>query len=261
MELSEFRDYTNRLRDNLANDPDVLGFVAVGSMSEIGRLPDQWSDHDFFVVVADGKQDRYRHHFDWLPDNQNIVFSFQETAHGVKVVYDDSHMLEFAVFNPDELFLAKINSFNLLIDRSDIRERLDKISEETARWSQGSVAGTDYLTGQFLTNLMVGAARHFRGEKMSGYEFAKVHGLNHFVKLVAKHITPDNPEELDNISPLRRFEQAYISIGERINHCLTLETPEYVKGMLELFEDCFRHKIDGFPQAMVNTVRKSLEIK
>ncbi|MCE1248535.1 MAG: hypothetical protein LWY06_18005 [Firmicutes bacterium] len=259
MQLSQFRDFTRRLSENLNNHPHILGFVAVGSMAEDGRLPDKWSDHDFFVITEEGMQDRYRQNTDWIPDNEKIVFSFQETEHGVKVIYDTGHLLEFAVFSPDELFLARINSCSLLIDKADIRERVDRVIGETNRWSASNVAGSRYLAGQFLTNLLVGAGRHFRGEKISGFEFAKVHGLNHFIKLTAKHIQPDDPEALDNISPLRRFEQAYTTIGERINHLLTLETPAYCLGMLEIFSEHFSGNTDFYPGLLVQAVRNTIE--
>ena len=35
-----------------------------------------------------------------------VLLSFRETAHGLKVLYDDGHLLELAVFAPEELALA-----------------------------------------------------------------------------------------------------------------------------------------------------------
>jgi hypothetical protein len=261
MKLDQFRDFTGRMTKNLEKEADVQGFVAVGSMSEIDRLPDEWSDHDFFVIVNDGCQERFRKNFEWLPDSDNIVFSFQETEHGVKIIYNNGHMLEFAIFSPDELYLAKINNYKLIIDRSDIKSRLDRVTYETAKWSEGNISGTHYLTGQFLTNLMVGVGRHYRGEKISGFEFAKVHGLNQFVNLVIKHIPPEDSNAVDNINPLRRFEQAYPALGEKLNLLLDMETPRYVSGMLDLFEENFRGIMDNYPHQLVETIRQMTERK
>ena len=69
-----FADYSSRLIQSAESDSSVLGLVLVGSTAETLRV-DEWSDHDFFLVVADG------------------------------------HVLEFAVFEVEELPLAGINSF------------------------------------------------------------------------------------------------------------------------------------------------------
>ena len=87
MDRAQYDAFTQRLHASLEADGRVLGLVAMGSMS--GELPeaDAYSDHDFFVVVRTGEQERMRTDLSWLPDAGEIVLAFRETAHGVKVVY------------------------------------------------------------------------------------------------------------------------------------------------------------------------------
>lgn len=101
--------FTEKLKESLSNDDRVLGLIAVGSMARVDYEPDQWSDHDFFVITRPGQQEFFRSNYSWLPPHRKIVFTFRETAHGVKVLYEDGHLLEFAVFDLEELYLARVN--------------------------------------------------------------------------------------------------------------------------------------------------------
>src|SRR5262249_12799853 len=128
-----FDEFTQALRRRLESDPRVLGLVALGSMSGELPEPDEWSDHDFFVVTRQGEQERMRNELSWLPRAQEIVLAFRETAHGVKALYRDAHLLEFAVFDPDELGLARVNRYRVLFDRADIESRMSALRERIAR--------------------------------------------------------------------------------------------------------------------------------
>src|SRR5207237_44114 len=59
MERTAYDRFSERLHQRLAADERVLGLVALGSMSG-EPPPDQWSDHDFFVITRPGEQERMR---------------------------------------------------------------------------------------------------------------------------------------------------------------------------------------------------------
>ena len=80
-------------------------------MADVDYHPDQWSDHDFFVISEPGSQEYFRNDLSWLPDDRQIAFWFRETTHGLKVVYENGNLLEFAVFDFAELELAKADRF------------------------------------------------------------------------------------------------------------------------------------------------------
>ena len=84
MQLSEFRRFSDTLVANLANDARVLGIVAMGSMAEHYYAPDQWSDHDFFVVTVPEAQEALLADLSWLPNNDRLVYVAPEGAHGFR---------------------------------------------------------------------------------------------------------------------------------------------------------------------------------
>ena len=141
MNKEEYHTFTRQLTDSLAVRDDVLGLITVGSMAGRDYQPDEWSDHDFWVIVRPGVQDAYREHHEWLPQSANIVWAFRETEHGVKVLYRNGHLLEYAVFDVEELGLAKANRYRILIDRAGLVGRMTRMAEETAQWASAASDG------------------------------------------------------------------------------------------------------------------------
>ncbi|HEY0372989.1 MAG TPA: hypothetical protein VGD79_13370, partial [Thermoanaerobaculia bacterium] len=116
---SNYHAFTDQLAATLTADPRILGLIALGSMAEVGgRLPDRYSDHDFFVITQHAEA--FRATTEWLPHAGRIALWFRETPHGCKAVYDDGHLVEYAVFTPDELQLARVNDYRVLLDRERI---------------------------------------------------------------------------------------------------------------------------------------------
>src|SRR6266478_1296167 len=159
MDRDAYGRFSERLRERLAADERVLGLVALGSMSG-EPPPDRWSDHDFFVISRPGEQERMRTELSWLPDGEEIVLAYRETAHGVKVLYRDAHLLEFAVFDPEELSVARVNRFHVLLDRGGIADRMRALRERTAGDLADRRPDPRWLAGQMLTALLVGAGRY-----------------------------------------------------------------------------------------------------
>lgn len=206
-------------------------------MSAVDYQPDEWSDHDFFLVVETGHQVYFRKNPEWLPQSDDISFFFQETEHGVKAVYKNGHLLEFAVFDPDELFLAKVNCYRVLFDRLDIEKRMEKIRDNTEWDFSSSNPDNRYLSGQFLTNLLVGTGRFRRGEKLSAHLFVKQSAVENLTKLIIKNIPSDNKDLLDNINHSRRFEQAYPELGEMLSRILLLPIDEAAGELLRIYRE------------------------
>ena len=128
MDPASYQRFTETLTDQLSQSGDVLALVALGSMAAREHLPDRFSDHDFFVIVRPGNQFWYRENRRWLLEHERIVFTFQETVHGMKVLYDNRHLLEFAVFDPEELHLARINRYRVLFDRANLTATLEQLA-------------------------------------------------------------------------------------------------------------------------------------
>ena len=128
--LSGFLEYSDRLAASAAAHPDVLGLVLVGSAADTGRV-DEWSDHDFFLIVKDGLAEGFRQDLSWLPDSEEVVIRPRETDHGLKVVYRNGHVLEFAVFDDRELEMASVNYWAVPVDKTDITVRVAALEQRT----------------------------------------------------------------------------------------------------------------------------------
>ena len=137
MDAAAYQAFTTELTRRADADGRFRGLVALGSMAARDYLPDDFSDHDFFAVVEPEHAETLRHERGWLPRAEEIALAFRETAHGVKVVYRDGHLLEFAVFTLEELSFARVNRYRVLLDRGGVAARLE---EQAAHHHAGSPA-------------------------------------------------------------------------------------------------------------------------
>lgn len=248
MTPEQYHAFTEQLKQNLENDSRVIGLVAAGSMAQTHHQPDEWSDHDFFVIVESGQQEDFRQNLHWLPDSENIVLSYRETEHGLKVVFRNGHLIEFAVFDLQELRRVKVNAYRVLLDRNNIEQEVRQIQAD----SVSKPPSDQFLVGQFLAHLMVGAGRYARGEQLSGHIFIKTYALTELLMLLAKH--HDDVSRLDNLDPLRRFEFVFPEIGQALNQILLLDPAQAAGKMLKLFEQQFANRLTDYPHEAVMVI-------
>jgi hypothetical protein len=254
MTPAAYEDFTERLRLRLEREPDVLGLVALGSMSGEGAPADAWSDHDFFVVVAPGTQERFRTDLAWLPDAGSVALAFRETAHGLKVLFESGHLAEFAVFDPEELHLARVNRYRVLLDRADVARRMAQVRAATA-----AIAPADdrHQLGQFLTNLLVGVGRWRRGERLSGDLLVRSGALGHLLRLLAARVPADDPAAVDGLDPFRRVERAWPRIAAGIHAALEGDTPSAAAGLLEIARRELRDRLE-WPATAAEAVGRAI---
>jgi len=220
-------------RARLAAEPDVLGLVGLGSTSGEPPGPDAFSDHDLFVVTRPGAQERFRDPRWWLPDAGEIALAFRETAHGVKVLYRSGHLVEYAAFDPDELFLARVNRWRVLLDRADVTARMARVREATAA-APPPPADAAWLAGQLLTNLVAGAGRAARGERLSGHALVRVSAAGHLVTLLRERLDPTRLAALDDLDRWRRLERALPEVAAELDAALRLPVVEAARALLAL---------------------------
>lgn len=229
-----FLDYSERLRAKLALITEVKGLIFLGSSAATERV-DEWSDHDFFVVVRPGVAERFRTDLSWLPDHEQIAFSPRETAHGLKVVYEDGRVLEFAIFEDTELELAAANDFAVPLDRESIATRMQKIA---ARSVPGAVDPANEWE-LFLAQLLIGVGRARRGEELAAGQAVRSHSLTHAIGLLRLWVEPETPglteaQQPDSLNRFRRFEIAYPLLGERLAKLLESPVEACAKELLQL---------------------------
>lgn len=227
---SNYQAFTQQLVTNLTADPRVVGIVALGSMAERGRAPDRWSDHDFFVITDDA--DDLRGTTEWLPRRERLAMWFRETPHGCKGIYDDGHLIEYAVFTPDELRLARVNDYRVLLDRERIEERMAELA--TVR---DAPPGREWLHGMFLSHVLVASARARRGELPSA-RWMLAHAMRFLVQLLGGG--------KDVLDPLRRFDHY------ALEQAMRLGPASAARDLLAIYEK----ECDGDPRA-IDAVRAS----
>ncbi len=253
MDAIEYASFTAELTARLAADPRVIGLVALGSMSGLGQGPDAFSDHDFFVVTVAGAQEAYRTGLSWLPGAERAVLVHRETEHGLKVVLDDGHLLEFAVFDLGELRVARANRYRVLLDRGGVAEGMAEVAAKPMEAPEDR-----WLAGQLLGNLLVGGGRAARGELLSARLFVAGHATGHLLRLLARHVPPEADVPLDDLDPYRRFERARPRLGAELNAALSLTPLEAALALLDLAGRELGPRLPGWPAAAADAVRKRL---
>jgi hypothetical protein len=254
MDLQTYQAYTQQLTRNCEALPAVIGLVACGSMAALHRR-DEWSDHDFFVVVESGQQEHFRTHLAWLPDADHIIMAFRETEHGLKVMYDSAHLIEFAVFDVEELRQAKANDYAVLLDRDSVATTMTTHVVKKERPPRN--LHQDFL--QTLSLMQVGASRYARGERLSSHVFLKAYTLMHLLPVLAHYLPSDTRNKLDNLDSFRRFEQAFPTVGQAINEALTLSPLACAQRLLEIADASLAHVMPAYPAQVVATVQTYLQ--
>ena len=212
MNTVEFINFREQLKANLERVDSVIGLAFVGSAAETSRA-DEWSDHDFFVFTTNGNAEALRQNLDWLPNESDMAISVRETEHGLKVVYTNGHVLEFAIFE-DDWELSGVNAFEVTLDKSTVMDRL-----EVARIrSVPKPLDIDREFSLFLTNLLIGAGRFRRGELLSARQFINSFCLGSAIRLITS-LCPakqDSDDLIDNQNPYRRFEIRYPKLASEL---------------------------------------------
>lgn len=254
MSPEKYRDFVAELVARLQPDPAILGLVATGSMAAIGILPDRYSDHDFWLVTTPEAAESWRADPGFLPRADEIAFAFRETAHGVKVVYRDGHLVEYAVFAPAELGLARVNRYRLLIDRGSLAARLEALRRATL----AEAAGFDErrAAGELLTNLLVAANRFRRGEILSAHRLVAAGAAAHLLALLARHAPAERPDRQDDLDPARRFEESHPRLAARIAAALRGSPLEAARELLEIYREELAPRLASPPALLAEIVAR-----
>ena len=247
-----FADYTAALSASLEQRNDALALVLLGSTADTSRV-DEWSDHDFFVVTVDGAQEAFRTDLSWLPNAAELTLTVRETDHGLKAVYADGRVLEFAVFSLDELELDEANAWEVAFDKADATERMRAIAARPKASASVDVSRGIHL---FLALILIGVGRARRGEVITAGQFVRTHALSNLLSVLAATKRGDT-ERLDSLDPFRRFEFAFPALGAEIAAALDSAPERAAKALLAIAERELS-KRDDWPLAAVRTVRDRL---
>lgn len=206
----------DEIGQSLAQSDGALALLGLGSVGqELARL-DDYSDLDFFVIVRPGQKDRFIADLDWLSRIHPVVYAFQNTADGYKLLFADGIFCEFAIFEPDELAQIPFTPGRLVWQAADFDAAV--VNRPAATKSERS---TEWLVGEALTNLYVGLGRYRRGEKLSAARFIQGYAVDRVVDLAAQiEVGPSGWG--DPFDGARRFEMRF---GDTAVHL-----PQFIPG-------------------------------
>ena len=214
----------------MAANPDVTGLVWAGASAEPQRA-DMWSDHDFFLVVNAGTQERFRRNLDWLPEHDAIAFSSRETEHGLKVVYDDGFVLEFAVFDEAELAQSVVNHHALALGDERMAAVLRGIVRTTAPHDSRTV--DDHL-GLCYAQLLIGSGRYLRGEQLVAGQAVRSYAVAHLIAVARQMLPSQQPAARDGLDVWRRVELEYPEFADELAAAIAVPVPEAAQRLSEL---------------------------
>ena len=236
----------------------VVGLVTVGSTAGRSHLPDEWSDHDLFVVTEPGRAAALRADLSWLPGSELIVMVFAETEHGRCIVRNDGHMVELAVLDEDEIDRISLNDHRVLVDRANVTRRVAAIVERTAAASAEADPDGSRRHDMIIKELIVGLGRFGRGEHLSAHQRIAGTAVEQLTGLVRDCLPTEHPELGDNLDPRRRIERTHPDIAARLQTALSADLPTLAGQILVILESDLDGRI-GPRREAIAAVRSVLD--
>ncbi len=247
--LARFEKYSESLTQSCIQNPKIFGLVLVGSTAETQRV-DEWSDHDFFVITEEGDQEALRQNLGWLPESNSVAFSFRETEHGLKVVYQSGDVLEFAIFSCNELRACMVNHHRLAYGD----EQVAKALTEAANRLPPVVIGDDLADFRhFLSVLVIQVGRARRGEEITAGQGIHGTATTALLKVLTRRLPAD--PRLDTLDVSRRFEFVHPEIGKAIAEALAQKPEPAARDLLKISEKYLAPVWPDFPKREVGTVK------
>src|SRR5215470_14909846 len=154
---------------------DAVALIGVGSVGRALDRIDEHSDLDFFVIVDDGAKQRYLDDIDWLEAAAPVVYDFENTVDGRKILFADGIYAEYAVFTIEELRTATFAPGRIVWQRAGAPHDL---AESGGRPAPSPLHTPEFHLNEALTNLYVGLHRDARGEHLSAMRLIQVHAVD-----------------------------------------------------------------------------------
>ncbi len=246
----DFERISRELAERFSGTPGAQGMIFAGSAANPARR-DRWSDHDFLALVDHGSARAARQRVDWLPDPERIAHIIREGGVGFAVVYDDGHLLEFALASIDELADAPLGDSQMAFGDSRTIEFWAQARERGA--ADGSADPGEEIA-LFLVKILVGYGRARRGERLSAQRFVRGWAVDHLLRAIRLRVEPAPDAAVDPLDPARRLEQAHPDIAARIDRALAQPVESSARELFALAREILEPEWPDFPTRAAEAV-------
>ncbi len=205
----------------LARRADALALIGLGSVGNDTARLDEYSDLDFFVIVAPGAKRRYLDDLSWLAEAGPLDFHFRNTIDGCKALFADGVFCEFAVFETHELAAIPFAPGRIVWKRPEVDA---SIAQPRRALPVPDASSEEWLLGEALTNLYVGLARNARGETLAALRLIQVFAVDRVLELASRRESATGSPP-DPFAPERRVEQRLPRLAR--------ELPAFMRGYQE----------------------------
>ena len=236
--MPTFHEMREAMLRELPGHPDIEGLVWAGSSAELQRA-DAWSDLDFFVMTRSGVQESMRQDLGWLPYSDEITVAARETAHGLKVLFADGLVLEFAIFDRDELRQAVVNHHELAF--GDFANDVAAIHRPEPA---PSVSGLEDHLGLAMSLLVIGAGRARRGEQLVAGLGIRTYAVSHLLHAAQLALPNVQPAARDGLDVWRRAEQQFPDFAAELRAAVARDPEAAAWELCEVAERWFSEYSD-----------------
>lgn len=258
MRSGAFEAFSARLAAGVRAHPDMAGLVLLGSAADsAAHRRDEWSDHDFFAITRSGRGRAVRPDLSWLPEDHRVVLAAREGEIGFAVVYDDGHVLEFAVSDAVELSGAVAGDATVVFDDGDgtVGSFVASAQERAAAADVFDPANDVRLV---LVKLLVGVGRARRGEMLVAGSLVRQWAVQHLVRAIRGRFPERSTSSRDEIDPARRFETDFPAEASRIASALAAPVETAAREVFAATRDILEPGWADFPAHAADVVARRL---
>ena len=231
--MPSFFEMREAMATGLPLHSDIEALVWAGSSADVARA-DEWSDLDFFVVTREGAQEQLRRDLSWLPFSAGIALAARETAHGLKVLFDDGLVLEFAVFDRHELSQSVINHHAVAF--GDVHEAVQRIHRSAPA---PSISSPHEHLALAYTLLVIAVGRARRGEHLVAGLGVRSYAVSHLLQAAHGLLPNEQPEARDGLDVWRRAELQFPELAAAVREAAAKDVEPAAWALCDLMERHF----------------------
>lgn len=240
------------IAQSLAQRPEALALLALGSVGRERARLDAYSDLDFFAIVTPAAKAPFIDDLAWLGAAAPIAYSFRNTADGHKALFEDGIFCEFAVFEPGELAKIPFAPGRLIWKRDEFNEEL---AQPRAVAGEATPPTREWLVGEIVCNLLIGLKRFHRGEHLAAAFLVQQYAVRHLLQLADLNGMASPEATRDPFAPERRAERRFPQLAAQLDGLMpgALHTPAAARAVLSLLA-----RLEPVPPAMRDAIELHL---